>query len=95
MRLPHTLLLVFSMMLGSFPAQADCLPVADFARQLAAKYHEVPAARAIQDGVPIVIFASPAGTFTVVMIVQSGKTACTLSSGRGWQVAAAPPGPAS
>jgi hypothetical protein len=36
MRVGHTLFLAASMMIGSWPAQAACLPVDDFARQLAA-----------------------------------------------------------
>lgn len=91
MRLPHTLLLVAALMLGSFPALAQCLPVADFAAQLASNFREKPAFRAIQDGFPIVIFASPAGTFTVLVIVQSGKTACVLAGGTGWQNLPPPP----
>ena len=36
MRVGHTLFLAASMMIGSWPAQAACLPVDEFARQLAA-----------------------------------------------------------
>lgn len=77
---------------GCIPAWAECLPLAKFALQLAGKFQEAPIARAIQGGVPIVIFASPAGTYTVVAIVESGRTACTLAVGTDWQAMVPLPG---
>ena len=35
---------------------------------------------------PIIVFASASGkTYTIVAIVQSGRTACTLAAGTDWQ----------
>lgn len=74
--------------LGSASARADCLPLAEFARQLAAKYQEAPIARAIQGRIPIIVFASPNGaTYTIVAVVQSGRTACMIAAGTSWQLA--------
>ncbi len=86
MRPGHVAFLAACLTAASQPGWAECLPLHEFARQLAAKYHEAPVARAIQGGMPIVIFASANGqTFTVVGITESGRTACTLAAGTGWQ----------
>ena len=54
MRVGHTLFLAASMMIGSWPAQAACLPVDEFARQLAANSPSRPgreaASRVIRRG---------------------------------------------
>src|SRR5689334_10348474 len=66
MRVGYAALVVACLMLGSAPARAECLLLAEFARQLGAKYHEQPIARAIQGGMPIIVFASPTGaTYTI------------------------------
>ena len=82
-------MLVAGLAVVSQPVWAECLPLEQFAKQLAAKYHEAPVARAIQEGIPIVVFASEKGrTYTIVAILQSGRTACTLGAGTDWQAMA-------
>ena len=86
MRIGNVLLLASVLAVASQPVWAECLPLEPFARQLAARYHEAPVARAIQEGMPIIVFASENGrTYTIVAIVQSGRTACTLAAGTDWQ----------
>ena len=89
MRVSHAAFLAAC--LAAQPAWAECLPLKEFAKRLQAKYHEVPVARAIQAGLPIVVFASEGGqTFTIVAILESGKTACTLAAGTDWEAITAP-----
>lgn len=97
MHVKQAMLLAAGLAVVSQPAWAECLPLGEFTKQLAAKYHESPVVRAIQGGMPIVVFASTTGrTYTIVAIVQSGRTACTLAAGTDWQtVATAPPADAS
>lgn len=92
MRLGHALLLAACLMAASAPARADCFPLAEYTRLLAAHYQEQPIARAIQGGVPIIVFASTAGTYTVVAIVQSGRTGCAIAAGTDWQAMVPLPG---
>ena len=92
MRVTHALLLAAGLAVVSQPVWAECLPLTEYTKQLAAKYHEAPVARAIQGGMPIVVFASATGqTYTIVAIVQSGRTACTLAAGNDWQAVESPP----
>jgi hypothetical protein len=90
MRVGHAAFLVACLAGASQPAWAECLPISEFAKRLAAKYHEAPVARAIQGGLPIIVFASEGGqTYTIVAILQ-GKTACTVAAGTDWQAVASP-----
>ena len=92
MRVKQAMLLAAGLAVVSQPVWAECLPLNEFTKQLAAKYHEAPVARAIQGGMPIVVFASATGqTYTIVAIVQSGRTACTLAAGTDWQAVDGPP----
>lgn len=91
MRVKLAMLLAAGLAVVSQPVWAECLPLTDYTKQLAAKYHEAPVARAIQGGMPIVVFASADGkTYTIVAIVKSGRTACTLAAGTDWQAVDAP-----
>ena len=92
MRVKQAMLLAAGLAVVSQPVWAECLPLTEYTKQLAAKYHEAPVAHAIQGGMPIVIFASEAGqTYTIVAIVHSGRTACTLAAGTDWQAVESPP----
>lgn len=60
------------------------MPINDYARFLARTYHEIPVVHATQEGMPIVIFASPDGeTYTIVVIIKD-NVACAIGGGTDW-----------
>ncbi len=70
-------------------AQRLCLPRAAIAERLAVDWGEVPAARGLADGAVLEVFASPGGTWTMVVTTADG-TACVLGAGEAWEMLPAP-----
>ncbi|WP_197919304.1 hypothetical protein [Thiosulfatihalobacter marinus] len=85
------LALIWALTASSASAQANCLPSADLAAALRAKYGESVTGSGltrIQGGVPALlqVWISPeSGTFTVVIVRASGL-ACVMAAGENWMV---------
>ena len=63
---------------------AQCAPREEVAKTLASDFNEKPAGMGLADsGSLVVIFVSPAGTWTATSVSAEG-TACVLSVGNGW-----------
>jgi hypothetical protein len=69
------------------PPEGVVLPCAervDIARHLERRFAEVPVAIGLQaDGRLLEVFASPAGSWTIVISTARGVS-CVVSSGQGW-----------
>jgi hypothetical protein len=63
---------------------AQCAPREEVAKTLASNFNEKPAGMGLADsGSLVVIFVSPAGTWTAASVSAEG-TACVLGVGNGW-----------
>ena len=63
---------------------AQCAPKEQIAQTLASDYHEKPVSMGVSaSGGLVVMFASPAGTWTAVSVKPTGS-ACVLDVGDGW-----------
>ena len=63
---------------------AQCAPRADVVKTLASNFNEKPLGMGLSDsGALVVIFASPAGTWTAASVSAEGS-ACILGAGDGW-----------
>ena len=63
---------------------AQCAPREQITKTLASDYHEKPVGMGVgNSGSLVVIFASPAGTWTAVAVTGAGS-ACVLDVGDGW-----------
>ncbi len=63
---------------------APCAPRAEFVKALASNYNEKPSGMGLsQSGALVVIFTSPAGTWTAATVSAAGE-ACLVGSGDGW-----------
>lgn len=79
------------------PARAESMACADadgLKSGLAKNSHETPVGVAVDFmGRPIVLFLSPAGTYTLALMVagrDGRRLACVQSMGQGWQTIAPP-----
>ena len=71
---------------------AQCAPREEITRHLASDYNEKPAAMGLSaSGALVVMFASPAGTWTAVAVSAAGA-ACAIDAGDGWTDMSAAPG---
>jgi hypothetical protein len=71
-------------------AATTCAPREQIAESLASQYHEKPVGMGVgASGSLVVIFASPAGTWTAVNVAPSGS-ACVLDVGDGWTTLSTP-----
>lgn len=79
-------LLVMSLGAASAPAaELLCGERADVVASLEKTYHEAPVAMGLAgNGSVIEVFASSAGSFTIVMTKPGGLT-CLVASGEGWE----------
>jgi hypothetical protein len=63
---------------------AQCAPREEVAKTLASNFNEKPVGMGLADsGALVVIFVSPAGTWTAASVSAEG-TACVLGVGDGW-----------
>ena len=83
----RTLAALLAVMLSAEPAQAlgMCGLRADFIKALSDKYQETGKALGIAGQVNLVeIFASKAGTWTILVTTPQGKT-CMIAAGNSWE----------
>lgn len=97
MRVGHALLLAAGLVVSMAPARAEpmaCVDADALKVGLGKNLREVPAGVAVDFlGRPIVLFLSPAGTYTLALIVagrDGRRLACIQSMGDGWQTIATP-----
>ena len=72
------------------PAGADtpCHPRSDVVTQLSIQYGEQPVARGLTAaGQMVEVFASPSGTFTIV-VTRHDSLSCLIAAGKGWHAIA-------
>jgi hypothetical protein len=68
--------------------QPGCAPIERVRADLRQQFGEVPVAAGLSDrGLVVTIFASPAGTWTAVVVRPDGL-ACQAAAGEGWQALA-------
>jgi len=73
-------------------AAAPCAPRAEVVKALASKFNEKPLGMGLsQSGALVVIFTSPAGTWTAATVSAAGE-ACVVGAGDGWTDLAPPVG---
>lgn len=85
--LPLTGAIVGLIALFAVPAQAQniCGPRGDIVDKLSANYEEQQSAMGLaKNGTLLEIFASKAGSWTIMFTVPGGKT-CLIATGEGWQ----------
>jgi hypothetical protein len=71
---------------------AECAPRAELTKVLASNFNEKPMGMGLANsGALVVIFASPAGTWTAASVSAEGS-ACVLGAGDGWTDLAPPVG---
>ena len=71
---------------------APCAPRAEVVKALASKFNEKPLGMGLsQSGALVVIFTSPAGTWTAATVSAAGQ-ACVVGSGDSWTDLAPPVG---
>jgi hypothetical protein len=71
---------------------APCAPRADVVKALASNFNEKPLGMGLaQSGALVVIFTSPAGTWTAATVSAAGQ-ACVVGSGDSWTDLAPPVG---
>jgi hypothetical protein len=73
-----------------FPAGADtpCHHRSDVVTRLSIQYGEQPVARGLSAaGQMVEVFASPSGTFTIVVTRHDGLS-CLIAAGKGWHAIA-------
>lgn len=91
-------LVALALMAWSFPGVAQapvvCAERQAIAEKLDAEYAETPVAAGLTaDGLMIEVFASAAGTFTI-LVTRPGGPSCVVAAGEGWESRAADrPGP--
>jgi hypothetical protein len=77
---------------GPVAAQPMCAPYPAVAAHLAGNFDERPVGGgAVDNGMAAQFFASPAGTWTFVLIRPDG-VACMIAAGQGWEPAPKKPG---
>ena len=73
-------------------AAASCAPRAEVVKALASKFNEKPLGMGLAgSGALVVIFTSPAGTWTAATVSAAGE-ACVVGAGDGWTDLAPPVG---
>ena len=73
-------------------ANAACAPREDVVKTLASNFNEKPVGMGLSSGGSlVVIFVSPAGTWTATTVSAAGD-ACVVSAGDGWTDLTAPVG---
>lgn len=78
-------LIVFGLALESAPATAACGERGFIARKLESGYSEKPIAMGLSaDGAVVEVFASDAGSFTIVVTRPDGLS-CILIAGESWE----------
>ena len=76
---------------GPARAQAVCGARAEIADRLAGAFAEVPVARGLSaDGRMVEVFASPEGSWTLVVTRPDGR-ACLAAAGEAWEAVAPEP----
>jgi hypothetical protein len=83
--------LILAALLAAFSlpasAQSNCAPVAALAEYLAEKYREAPVASGVTEkGLLAQVYASPEGTWTLV-VIRPDSIGCIALMGEGWQQA--------